>query len=161
MERDLLVGQLSVHSGVRVRATLHVGLIPPVEVDLDDATTVDLAARALAGDLRGVHDVLQDGVLDRRERAGARAKSHRLLRPGVALAEDVALRDDDDVAAGELLLELANEAGLDLLEGLLELIRDVHDDGFGAGAAVDLLRGGDVQVAKGRLKLGGGHLEIE
>jgi hypothetical protein len=161
VERYLLVGQLSINGGVRVGASLHVGLIPPVEVDLDDASAVDLASRALAGDLGGVDDVLEDGVLNGREGARARAKSGRLLGTGVALSEDVPLSDDDDVTSGELLLELAHETGLDLLERLLELVRHVHDDGLATGAAVDLLRRGDVQVAQGRLELGGGHLEVE
>ncbi len=147
MERDLLVRQLSVNGGIRIGASLHVGLIPPVEVHLDDASAVDLAARALAGDLGGVDDVLEDGVLHRREGARTGAQSRRLLGTGVALTEDVALGDDDDVTSGELLLELAHESGLDLLERLLELVRHIHDDGLATGAAIDLLRGGDVQVA--------------
>lgn len=161
MERDLLVGQLSVDSSVRVGASLNVGLVASVEVNLENAAPIDLAAGALAGDFGGVDDVLEDGVLHGREGAGAGAETLRLLGAGVGLSEDVALGHDDDVTARELLLELADEAGLDLVEGLLELVRDVHDDGLASGTAVDLLGGGDVEVAEGGLELGRGHLKVE
>ena len=160
-EGDLLVGELAVDGGVSGGAGLNVGLILGVEVDLDDALAVDLAAGALAGDLGGVDNVLEDGVLDGGEGAGAGTGGGRAGGALVGVAEDGTLGDDEDVAAGELLLELADELLVDLVEGLEKLVGDVEDDGLLAGTAVDLLGGGDVEVLEGALKVVGGHLEVE
>ena len=160
-EGDLLVGELAVDSGVGAGAGLNVGLILGVEVNLDDALAIDLAAGALAGDLGGVNNVLEDGILDGGQGAGARAGGGRAGGALVGVAEDGALGDDEDVAAGELLLELADELLVDLVEGLEELVGDVEDDGLLAGSAVDLLGGGDVEVLEGALEVVGGHLEVE
>lgn len=160
-EGNLLVGELAVDSCVGVGAGLNVGLILGVEVNLDDALAIDLASGALAGDLGGVNNVLEDGILDGGQGAGARAGGGRAGGALVGVAEDGALGDDEDVAAGELLLELADELLVDLVEGLEELVGDVKDDGLLAGSAVDLLGGGDVEVLEGALEVVGGHLEVE
>ena len=65
------------------------------------------------------------------------------------------------MTAAELLLELTDKLGLDALEGLLELVRNVQNDGLAAGSAVNLLGGGDVEVAEGRLELSRGHLQVQ
>ena len=161
MERDLLVGELVVDRGVGVDAPLNIGLVASVEVDLQEPRSLDLASCALSGDLGGVDNVLKNGILDSRQGARARTKSLRLLRSGVGLAEDLALGNDDDMSAAELLLELTDKLGLDALEGLLELVRNVQDDGLAASSAVDLLGGGDVEVTEGRLELSRGHLQVQ
>jgi len=161
MERDLLVGKLVVNRCIGVDASLNIGLIASIEVDLQEPRSLDLAASALSGDLGGVDDVLKYGILDSRQGTRARTKSLRLLRSGVGLAEDLALSDDDNMTAAELLLELTDKLGLDALEGLLELVRNVQNDGLAAGSAVDLLGGGDVEVTEGRLKLSRGHLQVQ
>ena len=160
-EGNLLVGELAVDCCVGVGAGLNVGLILGVQVNLDDALAIDLASGALAGDLGGVNNVLEDGILDGGQGAGARAGGGRAGGALVGVAEDGALSDDEDVAAGELLLELADELLVDLVEGLEELVGDVKDDGLLAGSAVDLLGGGDVEVLEGALEVVGGHLEVE
>lgn len=79
----------------------------------------------------------------------------------VALTQDVALRDNNDMPSRKLLLQFTNKTGLNLVEGLLELVRDVNDDGLAAGGAVDFLGGGDVEIAEGCLQFGRGHFEVE
>lgn len=60
---------------------------------------------------------------------GARAGLvHTCLAGG--LAEDTALRNKENVAVGELLLELTDETGLDLVVSLQQGDRDEDDDGL-------------------------------
>ena len=79
MERDLLVGKLVVNRCIGVDASLNIGLIASIEVDLEEPRSLDLAAGALSSDLGGVDDILKDGILDSRQGTRARAKSLRLL----------------------------------------------------------------------------------
>ncbi len=64
MEGNLLVGELSVNSSVSIGTSLNIGLVTSIKVDLEDTTSVNLAAGALSGDLGGVDNVLENGVLD-------------------------------------------------------------------------------------------------
>ena len=50
------------------------------------------------------------------------------------------LSDEDDVLPAELLLQLANQPHLDLLEGLQLRNRDKDDDSFPAATDFDFLR---------------------
>jgi hypothetical protein len=61
----------------------------------------------------------------------------------------------------ELLLQLADKSGLDLVE-VLELSEgDEDDDSLAATTDLELLGGGDVQITKISLQLIGRHLEIK
>ena len=72
--------------------------------------------------------------------------------PG-GLGQDPPLGNEDDVLAGELLLELADEASLDLLEGLQ--LRNRHEDDDGLLALhFDLLGSGDVQLSELAFQVG-------
>lgn len=157
----MLIGQLSIDSGVGVSASLHVGLVATVKVNLEDAASVDLAAGALSSNLGGVYDVFQNGVLDSGESAGTRAKSSGLLRTSVALSKNVALSDNDNMLSGKFLLQLTDKASLDLLERLLEFVRDIDDDRLTSSSAVDLFRSSDVKITKRGLQLCGGHLKVK
>lgn len=64
VEGNLLVGELSVNSSVSIGTSLNIGLVTSIKVDLEDTTSVNLAAGALSGDLGGVDNVLENGVLD-------------------------------------------------------------------------------------------------
>jgi hypothetical protein len=161
VEGNLLVGQLAIHGSIRIGTSLHIGLITSIQVHLHNSASIDLATSALTSNFRGVYNILKNGILDSRESARTGAQSLGLLGTSITLSQNVALSDDDDMTSRELLLQLANETGLDLLEGFLEFEWDVYDDSLAARSAVNLLGGGDVQVAKGCLQLGGGHLEVE
>lgn len=161
MEGNLLVGQLSVDSSVGISASLNIGLVTSIKVNLKDTTSINLAAGALSSDLSGVDNVLKDGILDGSQGTGARAQSLGLLGTSVALSKDVTLGNNDDVTSRELLLQLAYKTSLDLLEGPLELVWHVHDDGLASRSTVNLLGGGDEEVTEGSLQLSGGHLKVE
>lgn len=89
-----------------------------VEDDLEDLAAILLGAEALADDLDGVDEVVEDGVVDGRQGSGTGS----LLGLGGARAvgalgtgEDAARGEDQDVAVGELLLELTSEAVCSLI----------------------------------------------
>lgn len=84
-----------------------------IQDHLDGLAAVLLGADALADDLDGVDEVIEDGVVDGGQ--GTRARTLLGLvgaRVGRALGagENAALSDEEDVAVGELLLELTGEA---------------------------------------------------
>jgi hypothetical protein len=85
-----------------------------VEHDLEHLATVLLSAQALAHDLNGEDQVGQDGVVHGGQ--GSRARALLCLRRARAVGalragKDAARGQDQDVSVGELLLELAGEAG--------------------------------------------------
>jgi len=114
LKGDTAAGELAVDLGVGVEAVVDATTLLLVEDDLEELVAVLLGAEALADDLDGVDEVGEDGVVDGGEGAAVGA----LLLLGVAGAagalgagEDAARGEEDDVAVGELLLELTGEAG--------------------------------------------------
>jgi len=161
VEGHLLVGELVVHSSKSVNTSFDICLILAVKVDLEDPAPINLASCPLAHNFGGVAEVLKDGILDGRQCARAGAGALGLLGASVGLSKDGALGDNEDVPSRELLLELTDEALLDLVERFEQLVWNVQDDGLAATAAVDLLGGSDEEVAEGSLQLSGGHLQVE
>merc|ERR1719222_1405246 len=99
MEGNLLVCQLSIHGSISVSASLDVGLITSIKINLEDATPINLAAGTLSSNLSGIDDVLKNGILDSRQSSRAGTQSLGLLGPGVTLSENITLRDNDDVTS--------------------------------------------------------------
>jgi len=110
---DTLARQTLVDLAVGVEPVVHTTPLLLIEDDLQDLAAVLARADALADDLDGVDEVGENGVVHGGECAGAGAL---LLEGGVAAVaalgagQDAARGDEDDVAVGELLLELAGEA---------------------------------------------------
>ena len=112
---DALARQALVDLAVGVEPVVDTTPLLLIEDALEDLAAVFLGAGALADDLDGVDEIGEDGVVDRGE--GARAWSLLCLRCAAAVAalgagQDAARGDDQHVAVGELLLELAGEAGV-------------------------------------------------
>jgi len=112
LEVDVAACQTAVDLRVGVEAVVNTTTLLLVEDDLEELGTVLLGADALADDLDGVGEILEDGVVDGSE--GSRTGSLLLL--GVAAAgrslgagQDAARSEDQDVAVRELLLELTGE----------------------------------------------------
>lgn len=118
----------------------------------DRLGAVQLDADALADDLSRVHEILQDGVVHVGERARARA---RLLHTRLArlLLENAALGAHDHMLAAELLLQLTHNTALDAVEVLQQRHGDEDNDRLTASADIDLLGGGDVDLAQIRLQV--------
>lgn len=113
LEVDTLASQTLVNLRVGVEAVVDTTTLLLVEDDLEELAAVLTGADALADNLDGVDEVSEDGVVDGREGTAA----WTLLGLGGAAAvaalgawQDAARGDDDDVAVGELLLELTGEA---------------------------------------------------
>jgi hypothetical protein len=124
LEVDVAAGQSSVDLRVGVESVVNATTLLLVEDDLEGLAAVLLGADALADDLDGVGEIGQDGVVDSSQGAGTRA----LLLEGVAGAgralgagEDAASGQDDDVAVGELLLQLTGQAERELAAVQMEL----------------------------------------
>ena len=112
LEVDVAACETTVDLRVGVEAVVNTTTLLLVKDDLQELAAVLLGADALANDLDGVGEVGKDGVVDSSE--GARAGTLLLL--GVASAgralgagKDAARGEDQDVAVGELLLELTSE----------------------------------------------------
>mmetsp|Transcript_30056 Transcript_30056/g.55867 ORF Transcript_30056/g.55867 Transcript_30056/m.55867 type:complete len:309 (+) Transcript_30056:79-1005(+) len=161
LERNLLGAQHLVHRGERVELGLNVHLLLGVKVDLEELAAVGADAGALANNLGGVHEVLEDGLMNVLESAGTRANAVELLVAGVRLLQHRALGDDDDVVAAELLLEFLNEDLLDLAEALEEVEGNEDDDRLLATLDLNLAGRGDVKTTELRLEGSVVQLKVE
>lgn len=113
LEVDVAASQSSVDLRVGVESVVNATTLLLVKDDLEGLAAVLLGADTLADNLNGVGEIGQDGVVDSSQSAGTRA----LLLLGVAGAgralgagKDAARSQDEDVAVGELLLQLTGQA---------------------------------------------------
>lgn len=113
LENNVAAGQSSVNLAIGIEAVVNTTTLLLVENDLDGLAAILLGADTLANNLNGVDDVGEDGVVDSSQSTGTRT----LLGEGVARAdgalragEDTARSNDDNVAVGELLLELTGQS---------------------------------------------------
>lgn len=113
LEGNTTASKLAVDLRVGVEAVVNTTTLLLVEDDLEGLGAVLLGAETLADNLDGEDEVGQDGVVDGGQSTGTGA----LLGSGVARAsgalgagQDTARGEDQDVAVGELLLELTGEA---------------------------------------------------
>ena len=91
---------------------VHTTLLLLVENNLQQLGAIFLGAETLADDLNGVDEVGQDGVVDGGQCSGT-GSLLRLAGAGpvgaLGAGKNAAGGEDQDVAVGELLLELAGE----------------------------------------------------
>ena len=107
--------QLLVHLGVSIESVINTTFLLLIENDLQDLAAIFLGAETFADDLNGEDEIGEDCVVDGGECSGTRA----LLRERCARAvgalgagENAARSEDQDVAVGELLLELTGESAV-------------------------------------------------
>jgi hypothetical protein len=107
--------QLLVHFRVRIESVINTTLLLLIEHHLQDLASILLGAQSLADNLNGENEVGEDRVVDGSECSGTGA----LLSEGGARAvgalgagQNAARGEDQDVAVGELLLELTGESVL-------------------------------------------------
>lgn len=112
LEGDSTAGEAAVDLAVSVEAVVDTTTLLLVEDDLEGLGAVLLGADTLADDLDGVDEVSEDGVVDSGQSAGTGA----LLGLGGArvdgalgAGQDAALSNEENVAVGELLLELTGQ----------------------------------------------------
>lgn len=155
-----LVCKLGVDAGESFELVLNVNLVLGVKEDLEGLGSVNLAPSPLSNNLSREHEVLKNSILHLGEGAAAGAGSLGAGHPSVALAKDGPVGDDHYVLARELLLKLADDLGLDLVELGEKLEGDGDDDGLLGVGDIDLLGGGDPKLGEGRLNLLGRLLKV-
>jgi hypothetical protein len=160
-ESNLLCGEFSVDGSEGLELSLDIGLVLAVKENLHDTLSVNLYAGTLTNNLGRVHNVVQDSLLNCCESSGTRARSLCPLVTSVGLAQNCSLGDNNDVTSRELLLQFADESQLNLVERSQKLERNIDNNGLLAVSAVNILGSGNVQIAKGGLKLSRGHLKVE
>lgn len=113
------------------------GLLVLVQVHLNQLGAVELDTDTLANDFSREDEILQDGIVDSGQSAGAwTLLFQRIARLARRLGQNLALTDDNNVLARELLLQFAHQNDLDLLEHLLLWNGHVDDDGLCASYMV-------------------------
>lgn len=139
---------------------------------LDELATVVLDTGALGHNLAGEDEVLEDGLVDSGESAGARAGLLLVTVVETArLAQHASLCQDDNVLAAKLLLQLADEARLHAVAVVHHGDRHKDDNGLALLRHGHLLGAGNVHLAKRRLQViaavvlkieqSGGNLKLE
>ena len=166
LEHNRPASQSAVDLTVGVQTVVDTTTLLLIEDDLGGLATVLLGADALADDLNGVDQVVEDGVVDSGQSTRARALLVLVgarVDGALGAGENPALSDEEDVAVRELLLELTGQAMvllvqvflpvysiirayrnrcsvplLDLVEALEERDRDEDEDCLLAVADLDL-----------------------
>ena len=161
LENNILAGQLLVNGGKRLELGLDVDLVLGVKVHLQGLASVHLASGALADNLRGVHEVLEDSLLHGGERARAGAGSLSFGSAVVGRSVDGSLGNDDDMASRKLLLELPHEARLNLVKEREELEGNKQNDRLLRTGDDNLLGAKNVKVAELSLDLSGAHFKVK
>lgn len=158
-EFHILVGQLSVNSGESLELIIDLLDIFGVQIDLEESRAVSSESGSLANDLSRVNEVRQEGVVNGSQSAGARAELAGVVAR-ILGRKDSALGEDDDVLAREFLLQLADEASLELLEALVEAVRDEDDNALLAAWEFNLLGRGKEEISELSAHLFGGNFQF-
>lgn len=115
LKTNTTTSQLAVNLRVSIESVINTSLLLLIENNLQDLAAIFLGAETLADDLDGEDEVGEDGVMNSGQCSGTGA----LLSEGCAAAvgalgagEDTAGSEDQDVAVGELLLELTGETAI-------------------------------------------------
>jgi len=148
LKANTTASQASVDLAVGIESVVNTSLLLLVEDDLQDLAAIFLGAETLADNLNGVHEVGQDGVVDGGQ--GSRARTLLGLRGAGAVAalwarENAAAGEDQDMAVGELLLELAGESLLHLVEAWKGWDGDKDDNSLLAVANFNLAGGDELK----------------
>lgn len=121
LEGNVAASEAAVDLGVGVDAVVNASALLLVEDDLEELAAVLLGADTLANNLDGVAEIGKDGVVDGGQGAGAGALLLLVVaRAGSTLGagKNAARSEDQDVAVGELLLELTGQTRGKQLEWL-------------------------------------------
>ncbi len=126
-----------------------------------DSGGIELNSDALAHNLGGVDQILQNGIM-----YSSQGAAHGPLLPllSVLLANDgqnSPVGNEKHMLTTELLLKLAHKAGLDLVESLEETVGNEDEDGALAATKLDLAGTTDVELSEISLQLGGIDLQIK
>jgi len=113
--------QLLVDLRVSIESVINTSLLLLIENNLQDLAAVLLGSETLADNLNGVNEIGEDGVVYSGECSRTRTLLSERSAGTVAslgAGENTARGEDQDVAVGELLLELTGETLLHTVETL-------------------------------------------
>jgi len=156
LEATNTAGQFSVHLRVSVESVVHTTALLLVENDLQDLASVLLGSESLSNNLDWVNDVGEDGFVDRGQSSAARTLLSLRGAGSVGslwAGEDATGSDEQNVAVGELLLELTGQTLLNLVEAGEERDGDEDDDRTLAVADFELASRDELKRSQGRLEV--------
>merc|ERR1719250_598355 len=139
---------------------LNVSMLVLIQVTFEQASSIQLDPDSLSNNLSGIHEVVQDVVVDSLQSAGPGPLLLQFVCFPCWLSKDGSLGDEHNMFATKLLLQLTDQPCLNFLEGFQ--LRNWHEDHdcFLACSALDLLGGSDVQLTQGGLEVGV-HLQVQ
>lgn len=136
------------------------GLLIFVQMYFNQLGTIELDPDTFANNFCGEYQIFQDGIVDGSQGAGSWALLFVWVGASTTwFGQNFTFSHEDDMLAREFLLQLTDQARLDLLEGLLLWYGNVDDDCLFA-AEFNFACPGNVQVAQLWLQVGV-HLELQ
>ena len=96
----------------------NIGLLILIQMHLEQASTVETESNPLANNFCRVDEVIKDGAMHSHQGAATGTLLLLLVHFPSRLGQNPPLGNEGDVLARELLLELSDQASLNLLEGL-------------------------------------------
>ena len=143
MERNLLVGQLSINTGISSSPPLHISLILTLQINLQNPTAIHFTSSPLAFNLGRIYNIFQNSILHSGKRPTARSDSLCSSRSRLVFAKNGALCNNEYMGTREFLLQFPYKTSLNGMKGFEEFIRDVDDDSL-VGSTINFLGGGNV-----------------
>lgn len=123
-----------------------------VHEDLEDLGTINVATSALANDLVGTNDILEESLVDGGEATSAGTTSEALSLSDMDSGVEGGTLSNNDNVGGELLLESSNNLSVVGL-GLLEETEGENNNKSLTLAGLDFLNTIDGEVLEGSLKV--------
>jgi len=160
-ELRLLSGELLVHRGEGLQLAFYVRLILLVQKYFEEAGVIEAESSPLANDIGGKYEIVQNGIVN----GGQGSTSWSLLSLDVigfsGLRQDLALADDYDLLAAELLLELSDQTRLNFVEVGEELVWHKNNNcSFSTIAKRNFFGGGDEKIAEVSSEVGRSILDV-
>merc|ERR1711981_1114581 len=160
---DALARKALVDLRVGVKAVVDATTLLLVQHDLEQLLTILLGTQTLADDLDWVDKVVKDSVVDSGE--GTRAWTLLLLEVARAVralwtGQDATGGDDQDMAVGELLLELARQALLHLVPAWQRWNRNEDDNSLATMSNLNLACGHKLKWSQSRLQVRHVRLQV-
>merc|ERR1712083_13592 len=150
---DLLPRQPLVDGRECLHLVLNVGLLVLIQMTFEQTSSIQLDPDSFPDNLSGINEIIQNAVVDSLQGAGPGSLLLQLVCLPCGLGQDGSLSDEHNMLATELLIQLTDQPCLNLPESFQ--LRNWHEDHdcFLACGALDLLGGGNVQLAQGGLQV--------
>ena len=138
----------------------NIGLLILIQMHLEQASTVETESNPLANNFCRVDEVIKDGAVDSNQSAAAWTLLLLLVHFPSRFGQNPPLGNEGDMLARELLLKLANQASLDLLEGLQLGHWNEDHNSLLSMSNLHFLGSSDVQFPQMTLKVGV-HFQVQ